>query len=114
MTVCSASLGNHKSEAGPSVPGGTAMSAGNFFLLVENVRSSAYREYVQPALDASFTKRMSSKWAMRFEMTDEQGLPCGSELSSQAICAITVATSSFSSKSRFLSRKPRTLPKLIE
>lgn len=51
------------------------MSAGKSFLLVENVRSSAYLEYVHPASDASFTNRMSSKCATRLEITGEQARP---------------------------------------
>ncbi len=81
IILCRALPGNHKWDAESSVPSGTAMSAGNSFLLVENVRSSAYREYVHPVSDASFTSRISSKCATRLEMTGEQGLPCGSELS---------------------------------
>ena len=55
-------LGNHKWEAENLwLPDRTAMSAGNTFLLVENVRSSAYQNTLRPASDASFTSRMSSK-----------------------------------------------------
>lgn len=35
---------------------------------------------------------MSIMWPIKFEMTGEHGLPCGSLLSWHAICAITVAT----------------------
>ena len=92
----------------------TATSAGNSLLFVENVRSSAYREYVHPTADANFTRRMSRILPIRFDITGEQGLPCGNELSWHAIWAIVVATSLCSAKSRLRMKKPRTRPRLID
>src|SRR5262245_47814660 len=79
ITLRSVSPGTHTCDALPSITDRVAIDAGNSFLLVENVRSSAYREYVQPTSDASFTKRMSSTWETRLEITGEHGLPCGRE-----------------------------------
>src|SRR5258708_7715610 len=68
------------------VPGiGNASSGGKSLRLVENVMSSAYREYVHLWILANRASLLSSRCPMRFETTGEHGLPCGNSLSWHAI-----------------------------
>src|SRR5258708_38633174 len=57
------------------VPGtGDASSGGKSLRLVENVMSSAYREYVHLWTLANRARRLSSRCPIRFDTTGEQGL----------------------------------------
>ena len=97
-----------RASLGPHLPPAVslAMSAGKAFSLVEKVMSSAYREYTHLAFFAIRTSRMSSTCPIKLEIMGDTGLPCGSSLSWQAICAMTVATFGLSRKSLLFMKKP--------